>query len=214
MAKIQKFYYNSNMEKKVCTKCGEEKDISEFYLHRPECKICIKEYKKRHRDEYTEYERQRRKKNPEHIKELRRKYYKINPEKRKEQQARYFQKHKAKIYDKDRKRQNTNEYKEYRKRYWSKYKEREGIKEKKRDYDLIYAKQYRQTDNYKRSLPDKMNKNKERNVLKISDAYIGAILRLSVKIIKPFPEFIESKRAEIKIKRLIKTKKNENIKAS
>jgi hypothetical protein len=57
--------YESFTEEKVCSKCGELKDLKDFYKNRPECKYCSylknKEYKS---------------KNKEKIKELKRRYHK------------------------------------------------------------------------------------------------------------------------------------------
>lgn len=37
------------METKTCSKCGQEKPISEFYKHKGRCKDCIREYSQTHR---------------------------------------------------------------------------------------------------------------------------------------------------------------------
>ena len=47
---------------KVCTKCGIEKDVSEFYKdatrlsgYRSHCKVCIKQYVSEHKYEIRKY---------------------------------------------------------------------------------------------------------------------------------------------------------------
>jgi hypothetical protein len=66
------------MEKKVCTKCKEEKDVTEFNSSRNQCKLCRKEYDK----EYNQN-------NKENIKERKKEYYQNNKEKFKERHKEY-----------------------------------------------------------------------------------------------------------------------------
>ena len=66
------------MEKKVCTKCKEEKDVTEFNSSRNQCKLCRKEYDK----EYNQN-------NKENIKKRKKEYYQNNKEKFKERHRGY-----------------------------------------------------------------------------------------------------------------------------
>jgi hypothetical protein len=85
---------------KTCTKCGEEKELSEFYKDktkslgvRPSCKACNKEgeakYRKENPDKIKERGAKYRKENPDKGKERGAKYRKENPDKGKETAARY-----------------------------------------------------------------------------------------------------------------------------
>jgi len=93
---------------KVCKRCGEEKQLDEFYRHPGmkdghlnECKVCRRAYQKRHADENKEsraaYERERAQR-PERKKgayEVLRRWRKNNPEKVREQASRYPEKRMA-----------------------------------------------------------------------------------------------------------------------
>ena len=80
---------------KKCSKCGEEKRLSEFPKHknckdghRNQCKSCEKEYKKEYYQENKEYKKEYSKEwyqeNKEYKKEYQKKYRKENKEKRNE----------------------------------------------------------------------------------------------------------------------------------
>ena len=102
------------MEKKVCTKCNKEKNLTEYHKkgngHRTACKECanayrkkyhqenaekVKAYKKKYREEYSEKVKARKKnyyqENAEKIKARHKKYYQENLEKVKAQQKKYRQ---------------------------------------------------------------------------------------------------------------------------
>jgi hypothetical protein len=68
------------MEKKVCTKCKEEKDVTEFSSSRNDCKLCAKEYQKKYRENNKEKIRQSKKeyreKNKEKIRQSKKVYRK------------------------------------------------------------------------------------------------------------------------------------------
>lgn len=73
------------MEKKICSKCGQEKNTDNFRKdmtkkdgHRPECKVCVQEFEKLVRDS-----------NPEKTKKRVEKFYELNPNKRKEYRENY-----------------------------------------------------------------------------------------------------------------------------
>lgn len=98
------------METKKCSKCGIEKEISEFRkyksYHRSECKSCTKEYNKLYRE-----------KNVDKIREYRKKYNKEHKEEIKIMNKKYREEHKEEIKEyvkKNRKRINETS------RNWSK----------------------------------------------------------------------------------------------
>lgn len=99
------------MKTKICTKCGIEKELSEFYKdkskpdgHRPNCKECIKIYKKNYRD-----------KNKENIKKSNHKYYINNKKKIQKIQKIYNDKNKKTInkYKQEWGRDNRKQINEY-----------------------------------------------------------------------------------------------------
>lgn len=91
--------------KKVCTKCGVEKDLSEFYEdkkardgHVAQCKECSRKYHKKynqdHKEEISSRRRARHIANLELDTQKRRAYNQKNREKRREQKRKDYQKHK------------------------------------------------------------------------------------------------------------------------
>lgn len=91
------------MNIKKCSKCNEEKELSEFYkdkyskdLHRCKCKECSKKY----REENKEYNSDYRKKNAENRKLYDKEYRIKNPEKLKERRKKYTQENSDKIKSK------------------------------------------------------------------------------------------------------------------
>ena len=70
------------MDKKICSSCGLEKSLDEFYfrnkklnIYRPECKECRKKYLADNKEKISEQRRQNRLKNIDKIKEQKKKYY-------------------------------------------------------------------------------------------------------------------------------------------
>ena len=54
------------MEKKVCSKCKEEKELSEFYRYKyGPCKLCFKEYREKNKDKIKLYQQEYGEKNKE-----------------------------------------------------------------------------------------------------------------------------------------------------
>ena len=124
--------YNSiHMEKKVCTKCKGEKELSEFNKGRSECRLCSKEYKK----EYSEN-------NKDKIKKGKKKYRENNKDKIKEYVKKYRENNKDKIkeYDKEYKQNNKDKTKEYNEEY------RQNNKGKTKEYNKEYCRVRRQSD--------------------------------------------------------------------
>jgi len=121
------------MEKKICSKCGEEKELSEFRFHkttnsyRCECKICEKKYK-------TEYNKNYWLKNKNKLQENNKLYRINNMDKINENKKKYYNKHKEKILTKVKKRYENNkeQINKRKKEYVSKNKEK--IKNQRTQY--------------------------------------------------------------------------------
>jgi hypothetical protein len=116
---------------KICNKCNVEKDDSEFYVSRNECKTCKKERSKLYRQN-----------NLEKVKERRKLYYQNNTEKMKERKKLYRQ-------------NNTERVKEYSRLYYQdnleKVKERRKLyyqnnPEKERERNKIYRQNNRKKE--------------------------------------------------------------------
>jgi len=129
---------------KKCTKCGETKELSEFYKDkntplgvRCTCKSCCKEYSKNN----IEYKKEYYKKNKDKIKHRATEYYKNNRNKKIKYSNKYYNKNKVEILEKQKK---------YR--YINKDKINLKIKEW-RDKNPEYIKEYR--ENYKEMLKHK-----------------------------------------------------------
>ncbi|MDD4242893.1 MAG: hypothetical protein PHG08_01140 [Bacilli bacterium] len=138
---------------KVCSKCGIEKDESEFNKdsrHRDglqsSCKKCTKDYYKSNAEQIKEYQKEYQKSNAEQIKEYKKEYYKSNAEQKKE-------------YQKEYKKSNAEQIKEYQKEYYKSNAEQilekqkeykksnaEQILEKQKEYQKEYQKQRKKTD--------------------------------------------------------------------
>jgi len=85
---------------KKCSKCGVEKDFSEFSKRQSSCKCCKKKYYEDNKERLREYNKQYyeankeeakqyRENNKEHYKEYHKKYRKSNKEKKKEYNKKY-----------------------------------------------------------------------------------------------------------------------------
>jgi len=87
---------------KTCTKCGVEKDVSEFRQYRSKCKSCEREYLQEWRNKNKEHLRRShnnwRNKNKERARKTSNKWYDVNKERVKE----YYNNHKTerKLYTK------------------------------------------------------------------------------------------------------------------
>lgn len=83
------------MTTKVCSKCGEEKDIEEFYKGRATCKACRQEYNKKYYAEncekLKENQRQWNENNRDKIKAHNKKYNELHREHLKEQSKKYYE---------------------------------------------------------------------------------------------------------------------------
>jgi hypothetical protein len=107
------------MATKVCSKCGEEKDVGEFYRRHCQCKECMKEYQKEYRN--TD-------KSKEYQKEYQREYRKKDGYR--ERQKKYRKTDKSKEYQKEYQRayRKTDKGKEYQKEYTKKCRKRDTVK--------------------------------------------------------------------------------------
>jgi hypothetical protein len=134
------------MATKVCSKCGEEKDVETgFYKGRGKCKLCCcsqqKKYSRENREKIKKKDREYAIKNRDSIKNRRREYLSKNRErtnsihrdyykKNKEKLSEYFKKRRLKNIDKHRAKEaayrikNKEKRNEYGKRYYRNNKEK------------------------------------------------------------------------------------------
>lgn len=112
------------MQTKICTKCGIEKKISEFYKDKRGrlgvvsiCKECYKKYCKKWREENKEARKKWFKEHKEEIKEYKKKWFEENKEEQKEYKKKWHKKHKEEHNTRSKKYQQEHkeEIKEYRK---------------------------------------------------------------------------------------------------
>ena len=75
------------MAVKKCSKCKEEKELSEFHKSKVAkdglqycCKKCVSDYNEKHKEKYKEYQKGYRKNNKEYNKEYKKEYYIKNKE--------------------------------------------------------------------------------------------------------------------------------------
>ena len=92
------------MEKKVCSKCKEEKEVFEFSKntstrdgYQSYCKKCIKELRRNNRDKRNQYLKKWRASNPEKSKESGKKIREKNPEKISNYQKKYKEENKERL---------------------------------------------------------------------------------------------------------------------
>lgn len=92
------------METKVCTKCGRELPLSDFYNNKSkkdgktsECKYCYKEYSDANKEKIKEYQKEYRENNKEKIKDYKKEYNKEYYENNKERRKEYCENNKEKI---------------------------------------------------------------------------------------------------------------------
>ena len=90
----------TSVQTKVCIKCGEDKELEKFQIHRSsgnrrnvchECQLLQKrEYTRLNSDRIKEQRKKYRLENPEKVKERKRRYRELNPEKIKEYSKKYY----------------------------------------------------------------------------------------------------------------------------
>ena len=130
------------METKICSKCGKEKSVDEFYYRKDsqkyqnQCKVCLREksnrYRKEnivkelqkqyyieHQEQILEYHKKYRKENVDKIKETRKRHYEENKEKIKGYKAEYYKNNKDRLSKKFHEYylENSEQLKEYQKEY-------------------------------------------------------------------------------------------------
>jgi hypothetical protein len=137
-----------DMETKICSVCGEDKSVEEFYSRGNECKICKRKKCRDYFSNNPDYQKKWQKDNSIRFRELKKKWKKNNPDKAKEQKK----------------------------------------QENKRA--------------------------RQRDIINLHDRYIKKKILKNYEVKKPTPELIEAVRIQTKVKRLIKTKKDENTKTS
>lgn len=132
------------MKKKKCTKCGEVKDVSEFYKCkgakndlRPACKICTnkgnKLYAENNKDKVVEYQRQYYVDNKERITKRDKEYYENNKEEIDARKKKYHRDNKVKINLKSKQyyKDNSEKLKQYGKQYTIDNRYKINLKKKK-----------------------------------------------------------------------------------
>lgn len=111
------------MEKRICSTCGEEKDLSEYYFRKTEnkyltiCKTCTKlkskQYRKSHKEYYNNYAKNYYEGHKGYFKNYMKEnqykyrdngeYYDTHRKERQAYQREYYQKNKNKVYEYNRK---------------------------------------------------------------------------------------------------------------
>jgi DNA repair exonuclease SbcCD ATPase subunit len=118
---------------RVCTKCGEEKLLEEFYKNKSGtygrqsyCKLCNKQYRQENKEKKAEYHKQYRQNNRERLLEQKKQDYQENRESILESQKQYRQNNKERIaeYGKKYRKENKERIAEYLKQYRKENKER------------------------------------------------------------------------------------------
>lgn len=174
------------MTTKVCTKCGVEKPLGEYYKDRrakdgaySECKSCsyerTKQYAKANPEKGKKARLSWKTKNPERVKEIKRRHYLNNSEKAKEGTRKW-------------KIKNIEAVKEYSQEWVRNNPEK--MRENARRYRLNNPERYK-----------KMNRIKaQRNVEELSGSYVKGIIKKLYNIDADdiTPETIEMKRRSIK----------------
>lgn len=176
--------------KKVCTKCGKEKDTSEFLKYKGKCRSCRTE--------------------------AHNKYIKEHPQKRKEYSTKYCIKHKKQISEKSVLYNLLPEIKIRREKYNKQYRKdaSEKIKihkhkyyEKNKKYIISkslewYKKTMKKDPLHIKEIQKRSSKKQtEKQVRILNSSYISSILRIPIKNLRQYPELIEAKREHILLRR-------------
>lgn len=103
------------MEKKVCSKCKEEKEVCEFYKdstrkdgYRCQCKSCTKEWRLNNQKHLLEYHKNWKSSNSEHVYNYHKIYNEKNSEKIKKYQKEWSKQNKEKVNKKRKLRKQTD----------------------------------------------------------------------------------------------------------
>lgn len=141
------------------------------------------------KEERREYNRKYYKENPQRIREIQRKYRGKNAEKERERVLKYYKENLEKVKEKQRKCREKNP-KEIRERDRKYYEENPG------------------------KIREIQRKSWQKSTENITDAYVKRRIRAYCGLKSISQDVIESTKMYIKVKRLIKTKKDENTKTS
>jgi hypothetical protein len=193
------------MQTKICSKCKEEKEISEFNKSKinkdsleGQCKICRKK-------SYNAYYNKNKQVRCEKSKE----WYNNHKEKRLEQQKKWWDIHKEERHIKQKnwydlhKEEKLESCKTYRLLHKEKIKIT-GAKYRKIHKEMYYnyCKEFRKRNvHYVKEYQLKRNK-------ELPDSYLAGILKMPVDELRQYSELLELKRLHIQLKRVLKKQKS------
>jgi hypothetical protein len=196
---------------KICCRCKEEKELDQFNKNRSRndgfnssCKVCDKESKSKsykiNQEKILKNNSRWRHENAEIIKERAAKYRQENAEIIKERKAKYRQ-------------ENAEIIKERKAKYWA-----ENGPKFKEDRKKYRSENSQKIKEQKRRDINKFRQTKALWHIRLHDRYIVSLIKkqfgLSEETIKEHPELIESYRMQLKMKRFLKHKKDEDTKTS
>lgn len=192
------------MKSKVCTKCGEEKLLEEFYRAKKgkfgrssQCKACnrlyvitnkdkIKEYKKDHykanKEEIRRKQNEARRANPEKVKQQKRESYQRCKEHVKEYARKYVKENKESVTASKKKyyKENREEIAEYKKLWYEKNKDKLNKVSRERWYTTTPEERRRKRKDYNQSLSNStelLNKLPASDKPKFVDGYISIVCK-------------------------------------
>jgi len=154
---------------KKCSKCGEIKFLSEFYVDKraksrrqPSCKKCAIKWQCKNKEKILNYAKKYREENKEHIKRCR----EANKEKSKEYQKRYYEKNRERKLEQHKKynRQHKDEISKYLKQWYDDNREKRLEQHKK--YNELHRNEInaRLRERCETDLKYKLNKNISRMI--------------------------------------------------
>lgn len=200
------------METKVCSKCGEEKDVSKFPFRKDRnmytsyCQLCAyklskkyyinniekleaykKEWVENNRDKIHKQSKMRKQRNPE-------KYHAAVAKKRADNldSIRIYQANWKKA---DRKK-NPERHRKIEKKYINTHKE--SVKQRLKKY---------YTENKEKLIKQALKRDKK-NSMDLTDGFIAQKLRIPIIDLRQYPELIETKRVQLQIIRKLKELEN------
>lgn len=192
--------------RKMCSKCGQDFELGEFRKGGRICFKCRNGHERGFYESRNSHGQYKRKFTEEEQKIKRTKYTiewaKRNPEKRKliDKKSKSRPEYKIKQREWAKKSYQRNPKSESRIRYNESEKGRLASKKAKRKWEL--------------NNPEKKKVISQRQVTQLNDCYLINKLRrqagraINAKVIRNYPELIEAKRMELKLKRLIHEKRN------
>lgn len=116
-----------------CSKCRQEKPLTDYYKGQHRCKVCQEAYYQENKEHINKRKREYYHANKKKLLECQKKYQKANPEKMKKWNHDYYMRHKKRINEKARIRhhENRDEYNEYQRKYYHAHKKLVGRPKKK-----------------------------------------------------------------------------------